>query len=56
MYGVSVNTVKNYLISYLVYQNILVLAPKEKVAEKKKLTQENVRKTSGINKSKGPEL
>ena len=29
---------------------------KASLAEKKKLTQENVRKTSGINKSKAPEL
>lgn len=50
MYGVSVNTVKNYLISYLVYQNILVLAPKEKVAEKKELTQDEKNMRWALNK------
>lgn len=50
MYGVSINTVKNYLISYLVYQNILVLAPKEKVAEKKELTQDEKNMRGALNK------
>ena len=50
MYGVSINTVKNYLISYLVYQNILVLAPKEKTAEKKELTQDEKNMRWALNK------
>lgn len=50
MYGVSINTVKNYLISYLVYQNILVLAPKEKAAEKKELTQDEKNMRWALNK------
>ena len=50
MYGVSINTVKNYLISYLVYQNILALAPKEKVAEKKELTQDEKNMRWALNK------
>ena len=42
------------------YKKIETAKPKKSIkvslAEKKKLTQENVRKTSGINKSKAPEL
>ena len=38
-YGVSQNTVKNYLMAYLVYQDMVALAPKEK-AEKRELTKD----------------
>ena len=40
-YKVSQNTVKNYLRLYLAYQDILVLAPREK-QEQRKLTQDEL--------------
>ena len=46
---VSVNTVKNYLISYLTYQNIMVLAPKERMKEKE-LTQDEKNMRWALNK------
>lgn len=46
---VSVNTVKNYLISYLIYQNIMVLAPKERMKEKE-LTQDEKNMRWALNK------
>lgn len=46
---VSVNTMKNYLISYLVYQNITILAPKERKVEKE-LTQDEKNMRWALNK------
>lgn len=46
---VSVNTVKNYLISYLTYQNIMVLAPKERMKDKE-LTQDEKNMRWALNK------
>lgn len=48
-YGISQNTVKNYLWSYLAYQDILVLAPKEK-KEKKELTADEKNMRWALNK------
>ena len=48
-YGISQNTVKNYLWMYLAYQDILVLAPKEK-KEKKELTQDEKNMRWALNK------
>lgn len=48
-YGISQNTVKNYLWRYLVYQDILALAPKEK-KEKKGLTPDEKNMRWALNK------
>lgn len=48
-YDISQNTVKNYLWSYLVYQDILALAPKEK-KEKKELTPDEKNMRWALNK------
>lgn len=48
-YGISPNTVKNYLITYLIYQDITALAPKEK-AEKRELTKDEKNMRWALNK------
>lgn len=48
-YGVSQNTVKNYLMAYLVYQDMVALAPKEK-AEKRELTKDEKNMRWALNK------
>lgn len=52
-YEVSVNTMKNYLISYLVYQNITILAPKERKVEKE-LTQDEKNMRWALNERANP--
>lgn len=48
-YGVSQNTVKNYLMAYLIYQDMTALAPKEKTG-KRELTKDEKNMRWALNK------